>query len=82
MNQNDLSQLSDKELLEQAKIDKPSPIIDAFLIGILIGIITYSFVASTWGLVTLVPVLIIYALLKKPKKYEPIKKELRKRNLK
>ncbi|MGO1245079.1 MAG: hypothetical protein ACTHYC_00710 [Sphingobacterium sp.] len=82
MNQNDLSQLSDKELLEKAKIDKPSPIIDALLIGILVGIITYSVVASTWGLVTLVPVFIIYALLKKPKKFEALKKELRKRNLK
>lgn len=82
MNQNDLSQISDKELLEKAKIEKPSPIIDAFLIGTLVGIIIYSLVASTWGLVTLVPVFIIYALLKKPKKYEALKVELKKRNLK
>jgi F0F1-type ATP synthase assembly protein I len=81
MNQNDLSQVSDKELLEKATIEKPSPIIDAFLIGILIGIITYSIIASTWGLVTLVPVFIIYALMKKPKKFEVLKKEIRRRNL-
>ena len=50
MNQNDLSHLSDKELLEKAKIDKPSPVIDAFLIRILVVIITFSFIVGTWDL--------------------------------
>ena len=81
MKQKELSQLSDKELLEAAKNNKPSPIIDAFFIGFLVGIIIYSVAASTWGLVTLIPLVLIYAFLKKPKQYEAFKKELKKRNL-
>lgn len=81
MNQQEISQLTDKELLEAAKNNKPSPIIDAFFIGFLVGIIIYSAAANTWGLVTLIPLMLIYALLKKPKQYETIKEELKKRNL-
>ncbi len=81
MNQNELSQLSDKELLEAAKNNKPSPIIDAFFIGFLVGIIIYSVAASTWGFLTLIPLYLIYIFLKKPKKYELMKKELKNRNL-
>ncbi|MEZ4990852.1 MAG: hypothetical protein R2824_10590 [Saprospiraceae bacterium] len=39
MSQKELSQLTDKELLEVAKDNKPSPIIDAFFIVFLVGII-------------------------------------------
>ena len=82
MEQKELSQLTDKELLELAKYNKPSPIIDAFFIGFLVGILIYSAVANTWGLVSLVPLYLIYIFLKKPKKYEAMKNELKKRNLK
>ncbi|MBE0638208.1 MAG: FUSC family protein [Bacteroidales bacterium] len=81
MNQKELSQLTDKELLEVVKNNKPSPIIDAFFIGFLVGIIIYSVAANTWGLVTLIPLVLIYAFLKKPKQYEHLKKELKNRNL-
>jgi hypothetical protein len=81
MEQKELSQLTDKELLELAKYNKPSPMIDAFFIGFLVGILIYSAVANTWGLVSLVPLYLIYIFLKKPKKYEAIKNELKKRNL-
>lgn len=81
MNQKELTQLSDKELLEVAKNNKPSPIIDAFFIGFLVGIIIYSVVANAWGFITLIPLFLIYIFLKKPKKYELFKKELKKRNL-
>ncbi|MCA6074471.1 FUSC family protein [Fulvivirga sedimenti] len=81
MNQKELSQLTDTELLEVAKKNKPSPIIDAFFIGFLIGIIIYSVAASTWGLVTLIPLFVIYRLLKKPGQYEALQKELKERNL-
>lgn len=68
-------------MLKVAKIKKPSPIIDAFFIGFLVGIIIYSVVANTWGLLTLIPLYLIYIFLKKPKKYEALKKELKKGNL-
>jgi uncharacterized protein YcsI (UPF0317 family) len=81
MKQNELSQLSDEKLLEAAKNNKPSPILDAFFIGFLVGIIIYSVAANTWGLVTIIPLYFIYIFLKKPKKYDALKKELQKRNL-
>lgn len=76
-----LSQLSDQELLEAAKNNKPSPIFDAFFIGFLIGIIIFSVAANTWGLVGIIPLFLIYLFLKKPKRYEALKRELEKRSL-
>ena len=81
MNQNKLSQLSDKELSEAVKNSKPSPMIDAFFIGFLVGIIIYSVAANSWGFLTLIPLYLIYIFLKKPKKYEALKNELNKRNI-
>lgn len=81
MNQKELSELSDQELMDEAKKIKPSPLTDAILIGFLIGIIIYSLVANTWGFLTLIPLLMVYGLLKKPKRNEALKKELKNRNL-
>lgn len=81
MNQEELSRLSDEELLKAAKANKPSPMIDAFFIGFLAGIIVYSIVANAWGFFTLIPLFLIYLFLKKPKQYEALKKELKERNL-
>lgn len=81
MNPKELSQLNDKELLEFAKQNKPSPIIDAFFIGFLVGIIIYGAVSNAWGFVVIIPLYLIYLLLKKPKRYEALKIELEKRNL-
>jgi len=81
MDRNDLSKLSDTELLELVKGSKPSPIIDAFFIGFLVGIIIYGVVANAWGLSILIPLYLIYIFLKKPKEYKALKSELKKRNL-
>lgn len=81
MNSEQLSQLSNEELLEVAKNNKPSPIFDALFIGFLFGIIVFSVAANTWGLVTIIPAYLIYRFLKKPKQYEDLQAELKKRNL-
>lgn len=81
MNQNELSQLPDKALLELKNNSKPKPIIDAFFIGFLVGIIIYSASANSWGFLTLIPLYLIYIFLQKPKKYQALKNELKKRNL-
>jgi len=81
MNQEELSQLTDNALLEVAKNNKPSPIIDAFFIGFLVGIIIYGAAANAWGFVILLPLFLIYLFLKKPKQYEAIRKEVEKRGL-
>ena len=81
MNQQELSKLSDEELLEEAKKTKPSPKTDAFFIGFLVGIIIFSVAASAWGFVTLIPLFLIYLFFKKPKRYEALQRELNLRNL-
>ena len=82
MNQEELSQLNDQELLDVARNSKPSPILDAFFIGFLVGIIIYGAAANAWGFVILIPLFLIYILLKKPKKHEALKKEMKARGLK
>lgn len=81
MNPKELAQLSDEELIERAKNNKPSPIIDAFFIGFLIGILIYGALNNAWGFVFLLPLFLIYIFLKKPKQYAALKKEMEKRNL-
>lgn len=81
MNEKELSQLSDEELLKAAKNFKPTPVIDALLIGFLIGIIIYGAAANAWGFTVLIPLFLIYLFLKKPKQYKALQKELKTRNL-
>ena len=81
MNQKELTELTDQELIEEAKKIKPSPLVDAFFIGFLVGIIIYSVVMNSWGFLTLIPLFIVYNLLKKSKRNEALKKELKERNL-
>jgi len=82
MNKQELSKLSDEELLKYAEENKPSPTIDAFFIGFLVGIIIFSVASNSWGFITLLPLILIYIFLKKPKKYQELKNELSTRNLK
>lgn len=81
MNPNDFTSLSDAELLEFAKQNKPSPLIDAFIIGFLVGILIFSAAVNGWGLVMLIPLFLIRAFLKKPKRHEALMSELKKRGL-
>ena len=52
MNQKELAELTDQELIEEVKKIKPSPIVDAFFIGFLVGIIIYSLMVNRWGFLT------------------------------
>lgn len=81
MNLNELAQLPDDELIRVVEQNKPSPLVDAFLIGFLVGILIYSAAATAWGLVSLIPLFMIYLFLKKPKRYAALQKELQRRNL-
>lgn len=81
MKPEELAQLSEHELRELVKQNKPSPIIDAFFIGFLVGIIIYSVAANSWGLVSLIPLYLIYGFLKKPRQWQALQNELKKREL-
>lgn len=81
MIQKELPELTDQELIEESKKIKPSPLVDAFFIGFLLGVIVYSLLANTWGFLMLIPLFMIYGLLKKQKRNEALKIELKKRNI-
>lgn len=81
MKHKELEKLSDQELLELAKKEKATNIMDAVLIGFLIGVVFYSIVKKTYGFLTLIPLFFAYKIIKKPKNIE-LQKILKERNLK
>jgi hypothetical protein len=62
-----LSELTDQELLQEAKKKKTTSITNAFLIGFLAGIVVYSVAKNTWGFLTLIPLFLIYKLVNNSK---------------
>lgn len=50
----------------QPKNKKTTAIVNAVLIGFLVGIVIYSVVKNTLGFLTLIPLFFIYKLLNKP----------------
>lgn len=83
MEEKNLSELTDQELVQEAKKLKAASITNAVLIGVLIGIIIYSVAVSSWGLLTLLLLYFIYRLMNNSKvdKHE-LKRVLKSRNLK
>lgn len=81
VNPQELAKLTDEELLQVAKNNRPSPVIDAFFVGFLVGVVIYGAAANAWGFLILLPLFLIYLLLKKPKQYRALQAELKKRNL-
>ena len=73
----------DKELVAKYKEFKKFSVLNALLIGFLIGIIFYSLVKSSWGFFTLIPLYIIYRLVNDPrnKKLKEIEQIIKERNL-
>ena len=60
MKNKSLSELTDDELLQEAKRIKSNAIINALLIGFLMGIIVYSIAQNNLGFFTLIPLFLIY----------------------
>jgi|TARA_B110000037_G_C17014866_1_gene462835 uncharacterized membrane protein YfcA len=84
MNKKQLNELTDEELLKKAEKIKSTQIIDATLIGVLIGILIYSITAGNFsyffGIILLYA---IYKLANKDKyKKSEIESLLKKRKLK
>ena len=81
MEQKELSELTDEQLLDEAKKIKSSSITNAVFIGFLIGIVIYSIVKNGFGFFILFPLFFAYKLVKNSKKNKPLEKELKARNL-
>ena len=82
MENKEFATFTDEQLLEEAKKTKLSPIVYALMIGFLAGVIFYSVAKNTWGLITLIPLFLIYKLLKDSKKNEEFERILKERGLK
>ena len=84
MKQKELSELTDQELLAEAKKMKTASITNAILIGFMVGVIVYSVAKNSWGFLTLIPLFFIYKLANNSvsKNSKALEKELKERNLK
>jgi hypothetical protein len=82
MEQNKLEELTDQELLAEAKKNTLTPVMNALFIGFLAGIIIFSIIKSTVGLFTLIPLFFIYKLVNQSKNNKEVEKLLKERNLK
>ena len=83
MERKNLSELTDQELLQESKKTKSASIMNAVLIGFLIGIVIYSIIENGFGFFILIPLFFAYKLINNSK-YEAKELEnlLKERNLK
>ena len=81
MTQDELAQLDDQELINLVKQNKPTPLFDAFFIGVLIGILVFGFASNGWFWLAVIPLFLIHQILRKPKQFKAMQAELDKRNL-
>lgn len=86
MKKEELSELTDEQLLAKAKKMKSASIISALLIGVMAGVVIWSVVKSTVGFFTLIPLYFAYRLINSSKDdkalNEQLKEQLKERNLK
>ena len=81
MNEQELNQLTDEELLVEAKKLKTASIWSALAIGIMAGVIIHSVAKNTWGFLTLIPLYFIFKMVKGDKKNAALKKVLKEKGL-
>jgi hypothetical protein len=81
-----LTTLSDQELAKKLKQLKSNKIIDATIIGVTLGIVTYSAVNNGFGFFTFFPLLITFVIVRNSKNNtlleNEVQKELDSRNVK
>ncbi|HJS00346.1 MAG TPA: hypothetical protein VJ780_05365 [Flavobacterium sp.] len=83
MKEKKLSELTDQELLQEAKKMKSTSMTNAVLIGFFIGIVFYSILKNSLGFLTLIPLFFAYKLINNSKyKNKELENLLKERNLK
>ena len=83
MTESKLSDLTDEELLLEAKKMKSNSIMNAVFIGFLVGIGIYSLLKNTFGFTTLIPLFLAYKLVNKQNQHkQTLENLLKERNLK
>lgn len=82
MKHKELSALTDQELLAEAKKMKSASVMNATLIGLMIGVVIYSVVKNSVGFFTLIPLFLAFKVFHKPENNKELKELLKERNLK
>ena len=83
MDKKKLPELTDQELLQEAKKAKSASMMNALLIGFLIGIVLYSFLTNVFGFLMLFPLFFAYKLINNSKyKNKELEDLLKERGLK
>ena len=78
-----LSDLTDEELLQEAKKMKSTSRINALLIGFLLGVVFYSIMKNSFGFLMLIPLFFAYKLANNSKRdNKELENLLKERNLK
>ena len=78
-----LTELTNQELLQEAKKTRTAAIINAVFIGFLMGIVFYSAFNNAFGLFLFIPLFFAYKLAKKsPYPNKELEELLKERNLK
>ncbi|KAA3624201.1 MAG: FUSC family protein [Bacteroidetes bacterium] len=81
MKQKQLAELTDEELLQEAKNLKPTNVYDAVIFGFLIGVAIYSSVKNGLGWLTFLPLIYLPIAAKNKTKIKEVNKLLKERNL-
>ena len=84
MQEKELSELTDQELLAKAKKARSEAIINALLIGVLVGIIVWSAAKNSWSFFTIILIYFIYKIVQSTKNRESkkaLEDEVQARNL-
>lgn len=76
------AELTDQELLAQAKKTKTTAFFDALIFGMLAGIAAYGSVKNGFGILTFLPLVYIPIATRNKAKGRAIENELKARNLK
>lgn len=76
MKPENLSELTDQELLQHKRKIKNNKIIDGALIGFTFGIVAYSAVKNGFGFFTFFPLILTYAIVKNSKNNKILEKEI------
>lgn len=82
MSPEQLSQLTDQELLDLARKAKSSAIVHATLIGVMVGIVIYGVAKGNFGFFFLLLLFVLYKIFREPQSNEALEKQLKARNLK
>jgi hypothetical protein len=82
MTQKKLAELTDQELLQEAKKIKSTKLSDILIIGVLIGIAIYSTVKNGFGLLSFLPLVYAPIAVNNQKKNKELEDLLKAKNLK